>query len=109
MPHGKICYLEIPAPDPQQSASFYQAVFGWSIRRHGDGSIAFDDGVGEVSGTWRADRPVSSAPPGVLVHESVEQRLANAAVGYKPGNLPQERVVIQDRCESGDTSDFSEF
>jgi uncharacterized protein len=50
--NGKICYLEIPAVDIDQSSRFYQTVFGWQIRRRGDGNLAFDDGVGEVSGTW---------------------------------------------------------
>lgn len=50
--NGKICYLEIPAIDVRCSVEFYQAVFGWKVRRRGDGSTAFDDAVGEVSGTW---------------------------------------------------------
>jgi uncharacterized protein len=51
MPHGKICYLEIPAKTAQASADFYSSIFGWQIRRRGDGELAFDDGSG-VSGTW---------------------------------------------------------
>lgn len=51
MTHGKICYLEIPANVPEDSASFYRDIFGWKIRRRGDGEIAFDD-AGSVSGTW---------------------------------------------------------
>lgn len=50
--HGKICYLEIPATDVQRSSAFYEAVFSWHVRRRGDGEVAFDDGVGQVSGTW---------------------------------------------------------
>ena len=50
--NGKICYLEIPATDITRSADFYGRVFGWRVRKRGDGSTAFDDGVGEVSGTW---------------------------------------------------------
>ena len=30
--NGKVCYLEIPADDPQRSADFYSQVFGWSLR-----------------------------------------------------------------------------
>lgn len=56
MGDGKICYLEIPARDVQQSAAFYQDVFGWNVRTRGDGAVAFDDGVGEVSGAWRPGR-----------------------------------------------------
>ena len=40
MPHGKICYLEIPARTGEES-----------VRKRGDGELAFDEGGG-VSGTW---------------------------------------------------------
>ena len=74
---GKIAYIEIPATDVDRSAGFYEAVFGWNLRRRGDGEIAFDDGVGEVSGTWVTGRPPLSEP-GLLVYvmvDSVEQSL----------------------------------
>ena len=64
---GKICYIEIPAKDVQQSAEFYRRAFGWHIRKRGDGAIAFDDTVNEVSGTWVLGRPVA-AEPGLMVY-----------------------------------------
>ena len=69
--NGKICYIEIPATDLPRSAEFYRAVFGWSIRRRGDGQTAFDDGVGEVSGTWVAGRS-PSREPGLLLYVMVD-------------------------------------
>ncbi len=51
MPHGKICYLEIPAKTGEASAEFYSSIFGWKVRQRGDGNLAFDD-TGGVSGTW---------------------------------------------------------
>jgi uncharacterized protein len=51
MPHGKICYLEIPAKTGEASAEFYSSIFGWKVRKRSDGEIAFDDPAG-VSGTW---------------------------------------------------------
>ena len=51
MPHGKICSLEIPAQTAEASADFYSSIFGWKVRRRGDGELAFDDSGG-VSGTW---------------------------------------------------------
>jgi uncharacterized protein len=69
--NGKICYIEIPAADIAGSAAFYQKVFGWNIRKRGDGSTAFDDGVGEVSGTWVTGRPPASAP-GLMVYVMVD-------------------------------------
>jgi uncharacterized protein len=76
---GKICYVQIPALDVARSAEFYETVFGWHIRRHNDGEVAFDDAVGEVSGTWVTGR-APSAEPGVLLYlmvESVVQTLEN--------------------------------
>ena len=69
--NGKICYIELPATDVAASSAFYGKVFGWNVRRRGDGSAAFDDGVGEVSGTWVLDRPPASAP-GLMVHVMVD-------------------------------------
>jgi predicted enzyme related to lactoylglutathione lyase len=69
--NGKICYIEIPAIDVKVSSSFYEAVFGWQLRTRGDGSIAFDDAVGEVSGTWVTGRPPSPAP-GLLIYIMVD-------------------------------------
>ena len=54
MPHGKICYLEIPAHTAEASAEFYSRIFGWKVRRRGDGELAFDD-PGGISGTWIKD------------------------------------------------------
>ena len=51
MPHGRICYLEIPANRAEDSARFYSEIFGWTVRERGDGNLAFDD-TGGVSGTW---------------------------------------------------------
>jgi predicted enzyme related to lactoylglutathione lyase len=69
--NGKVCYIEIPAIDINQSATFYQGVFGWQIRTRGDGSTAFDDAVGEVSGTWVVGRP-PSPEPGLLIYIMVD-------------------------------------
>jgi uncharacterized protein len=65
--NGKICYIEMPATDIARSAEFYKAVFGWNIRKRGDGSTAFDDATGEVSGAWVMGRP-PSGKPGLLFY-----------------------------------------
>lgn len=69
--NGKICYLEMPATDIARSSQFYQQVFGWNIRKRGDGQVAFDDATGEVSGTWIVGRPPSTTP-GILVYIMVD-------------------------------------
>ena len=77
--NGKICYIEMPATDIARSSEFYKKVFGWNIRKRGDGSIAFDDGVGEVSGTWVLKRP-PSATPGLLIYVMVDSVAATVDV-----------------------------
>jgi hypothetical protein len=71
MANGKICYIEIPATDIARSADFYKQAFGWQIRQRGDGSTAFDDAVGEVSGAWVLGRPPATGP-GLLVYIMVD-------------------------------------
>ncbi len=73
--NGKICYMEIPALDIKRSAEFYSQVFGWQIRRRGDGATAFDDTTGEVSGSWVLGRPASSQP-GLLTYIMVDNAAA---------------------------------
>jgi len=87
--NGKICYLEIPALDIKRSASFYKAVFGWQIRQRSDGSIAFDDSVGEVSGTWVIGRkPMTEA--GLLIYIMVDSVAGTVdAVAANGGKLVQ--------------------
>jgi uncharacterized protein len=69
--NGKICYIEMPATDIARSAEFYSRVFGWNVRKRGDGNTAFDDTTGQVSGAWVLGRPPASAP-GLLVYIMVD-------------------------------------
>jgi uncharacterized protein len=87
--NGKICYLEIPAADISRSSEFYRKVFGWSVRRRGDGSVAFDDGVGEVSGTWVTGWPPHTGP-GIVVHIMVDSAEATMqAIVAEGGEIVQ--------------------
>jgi predicted enzyme related to lactoylglutathione lyase len=87
--NGKICYVEIPASDVGQSAEFYEQVFGWPLRQRGDGHVAFDDAVGEVSGTWVTDRP-PSPKPGLLMYIMVDSVAATVdAVAAHGGEIVQ--------------------
>jgi hypothetical protein len=87
--NGKICYLDIPAIDIALSAAFYARIFGWRIRQRGDGSTAFDDAVGEVSGTWTLGRPPASQP-GLLVYIMVASVAATIdAIAANGGEIVQ--------------------
>jgi predicted enzyme related to lactoylglutathione lyase len=87
--NGKVCYIELPAMDIRCSADFYQKVFGWRIRQRGDGSTAFDDTTGEVSGTWVRGRP-PGATPGLLFYIMVDDARATiAAITAQGGEIVQ--------------------
>jgi predicted enzyme related to lactoylglutathione lyase len=83
--NGKICYVEIPATDITTSAKFYETVFGWNIRTRSNGSVAFDDGIGEVSGTWKLGRKPSTEQGLVLsimvddIEETIKTLEANGS------------------------------
>src|SRR5215471_12938845 len=82
--NGKICYIQMPATDVTRSAEFYTRVFGWNVRKRGDGSQAFDDGVGEVSGTWVTGRPPSNTP-GLLIYIMVDNVAATLEIVVAAG------------------------
>jgi predicted enzyme related to lactoylglutathione lyase len=87
--NGKICYIEMPAIDIARSAAFYKGVFSWNIRKRGDGSTAFDDTTGEVSGSWVLGRP-PAAKPGLLFYIMVDSvAAAVAAVVAHGGEIVQ--------------------
>jgi uncharacterized protein len=77
MPHGKICYLEIPANKADDAATFYSEIFGWKVRERGDGNLAFDDS-GSVSGTWvkEQDRTPDERTRVYIMVDSIGESLA---------------------------------
>jgi uncharacterized protein len=87
--NGKICYIEMPATDIARSSAFYKNVFGWNIRTRPNGTVAFDDGVGEVSGTWVLGRPPSQTP-GLLLYIMVDSVEATVkAIQSQGGEIVQ--------------------
>jgi hypothetical protein len=105
--NGKICYIEMPANDIQRAAEFYKKVFGWQIRQRGDGSIAFDDTIGEVSGTWVLNRPVA-AEPGLLIYimvdsvaKTVEAVIANGGEIAQPIGADAPEITARFRDPAG--------
>ena len=82
MPHGKICYLEIPAGRAEDSARFYSSIFGWKTRPRGDGNLAFDDS-GCVSGTWvkESDRTPDERTRVYIMVDSITEALQEIEAG----------------------------
>lgn len=95
---GKICYVELPAADPAASAEFYGSVFGWEIRRRGDGALAFTDTVGGVSGVFADDR-TPAGDPGLLVYVMVAD-LAAAVDAVRAAGGRVVRTSPPDSAES---------
>src|SRR4051794_3846679 len=60
--HAHVSYLELPAPDPSQSAAFYQAVFGWSVRDPHSNSPRFADTPPPLIGRFPSDLAPSTIP-----------------------------------------------
>lgn len=105
--NGKICYIEFPATDIQRSSQFYSRVFGWNLRTRGDGAIAFDDSVGEVSGTWVIGRPPSPLP-GLLFYimvdsiaETIKTILANGGEIVQPVGADAPEITARFRDPGG--------
>ena len=105
--NGKICYIEIPATDIARSVEFYKSVFGWNIRQRGDGQFAFDDGVGQVSGTWVTGRPPSETP-GLLLYimmdsvaDTVEAVIANGGELVQPIGADAPEITARFRDPGG--------
>ena len=110
--NGKICYIEMPATDIARSAEFYKRVFGWHIRRRGDGSTAFDDTIGEVSGAWVRGRPPAAAP-GLLVYimvdsveAAVESIIANGGEIVQPIGADAPEITARFRDPGGNVIDL---
>jgi uncharacterized protein len=82
MPHGKICYLEIPANRAEDAAAFYSRIFEWKVRERGDGNLAFDD-TGGVSGTWveEADRTPDERTRVYIMVDSIAETLEQVVAG----------------------------
>lgn len=104
---GKICYIEIPAIDVAESAQFYQQVFGWHTRQCSDGSTAFDDTVGGVSGTWVLGRPPSTDPSMIVfimvgsLATTIEAIIAAGGEIVQPINPDEKEVYALFRDPAG--------
>ena len=68
---GGVSYLRIPAADPRQLATFYEAVFGWAVRLEPK-NPSFEDGSGHVIGHFMDAMP-PAGEAGVLPYVFVER------------------------------------
>jgi uncharacterized protein len=105
--NGKICYIDFPATDIARSADFYAKVFGWNVRQRGDGATSFDDGVGQVSGTWSLGRPPSTEP-GLLLYimvdsanETIDKIVANGCEIVQPIGADAPEITARFRDPGG--------
>lgn len=69
--HGGLSYLHLPALDVNRAASFYEAVFGWTIHNRDSRRPGFEDGGKHVGGAWVTDQAISREP-GLLAYIYVD-------------------------------------
>jgi uncharacterized protein len=87
--HGRLSYVQIPAMDVHQSATFYEKVFGWQLRGGSDNHFSFTDATGDMIGAWVTGHGISVEPgvlPFIYVHgidATLEQVIANGGVVVK--------------------------
>jgi predicted enzyme related to lactoylglutathione lyase len=105
--NGKICYVEVPSSDIARSAEFYNRVFGWKMRTRGDGSTAFDDAVGQVSGAFVKGRPPMSSV-GLLIYvmvdsvaAAIETVVANGGEIVQPIGMDAPEITARFRDPAG--------
>jgi len=73
---GGITYLHLPATDIQQSATFYEQVFGWVVERRGGDHTSFTDTVGHMNGAWVTGLATAREPGPILIYvDSVDDAL----------------------------------
>jgi uncharacterized protein len=82
--NGKICYIEIPSSNIETSSGFYQTIFGWDIRKRGDGSVSFTDTAGHVSGVWILGNQAATHPE-ILIYIMVDNAAAILDLVIKNG------------------------
>ncbi len=99
-------YLRIPARDPRQLASFYEAVFGWAVRLEPK-NPSFEDGSGHVIGHFVDSMPPSGEAgvlPSVSVErldDTLERALESGAEMVTPPHPEGDRWVAAFRDPSG--------
>ncbi len=113
-PHGKILYLLLPSTDAQQSATFYQEVFGWIIRESSQG-IAFDDSVNQVHGRF-TEQLTAVDNPGAILYimvadaDETEARIAEfGGVVTDPADRDTHDILGTFRDPSGNLFGFYEM
>lgn len=94
MPEGRLNWLEIPAADVEESARFYEAVFGWTLDRTQDPDYPmFTDSSGGVGGafvTWR-----EPTEDGILPYVAVPDIDATLrTIGENGGSTIKEKTPI---------------
>lgn len=103
MSKGTLNYLQIPAVDLEQSIRFYEHVFGWTVRRHGNVSELeqtsypeFADATGTNGGGFVLGRPPSREPgllPCIAV-ESIDETL-RAVIDYGGEVVKPKTAIVE--------------
>lgn len=60
--HGRLSYIQIPAINGDESAKFYEEVFGWQVRGGTADHVSFVDTTGDMIGAWITGLATSQEP-----------------------------------------------
>lgn len=76
--HHAISYIELGAPDLEETRTFYASAFGWEFNDYGPGysGIRSPDGEGEVGGLSAMAAPSDSGPLVLLFSVDLDATLA---------------------------------
>jgi uncharacterized protein len=96
--NGKICYIELPVLDAQNSADFYAQIFGWKVSDRGD-VLGFDSN-GDVSGIFDPNKKAAENPGFIIsimvddIRATIDQITAYGCEIVTPlGTHPTEKVA----------------
>lgn len=91
-----VCYLEIPAPSPKDSAEFYAAVFAWVINPSSLTDLnywMFNTGENQLAGGFCTERAVQ--PDGIIFYISVSDIHSTLkTIQEKGGTLCSEKEAV---------------
>lgn len=104
---GKPPYV---APDPLTTNQHEQLRGAWWIAEFWPKVT----NIQKSPGTWKKTLRLNLGrrryiSPGVVVHESVDARLKDPKLGYKPSNLPAQHTSVGDQCVGSNSPNMKEW
>ena len=91
---GSMCWCEVATNDPRKAAAFYSGLFGWALKRSGDGYTELVRAGVSIGGIMEMGADWGDLPPHWLTYFAVEDCDATAERAHELG--AQDRVPPKD-------------